>query len=175
MQMGTVTGVRRGKYLGLANAQILQVQIESKSDIEDVLLLTPPGVDSAPAPGERVIVLALAGFMVATGGSDPLPKTAGAGEISIYAQAGGDRRGEITISSSGEITINNDAGTATISAGGLHNRMTPTEDEATLIGDLLDTLLAWVGVIAGPSVTPDPATQAKLTAISLRYKALLGG
>lgn len=111
---GIVTGFEIGKNSnGTRDVVLLQVRISDPKDIQTIELMTPPGDDSIPPAGSRVVILQPSkSWKIAIANQDSITPQAGEGEKRLYSQAGGSEQAYIFIKSDGTIEVNGNSKTA---------------------------------------------------------------
>ena len=105
---GIVTGFKIGKNRNSTkNVVILQVRLRSKNDIQTVQLMNPPGDDSVPPIGSKVVIVKVSeNYKIAIAQSDNIEPVVDIGEKMIYSQAGGIIKAFIKFLNDGILEIN---------------------------------------------------------------------
>lgn len=105
---GTVTGFTIGKNKNSSeDVVLLQVRLRDDKDIQTIEYMTPPGDDSIPPNGAKVIILQVSpSYKVAIANRDKITPTVGAGEKMIYSQASDAVAAFIKLLNTGIIELN---------------------------------------------------------------------
>lgn len=108
IRTGIVTGREFKKNRDSGNVRLLlQVQITDADDIHTVEYMSPPGEDSNPPDGAKVLIADVGrAYKIATAADDNIEPSTGEGEKKLYSISGGAIAAFINFLGSGIIEIN---------------------------------------------------------------------